>query len=304
MKALALLTLAGLVVLGQDDVTFSTDVKVVNLFATVRTKSGEIVRTLTRDDFSLLENGRPQAIRFFSQESDLPLTLGLMVDTSMSQKKVLNAERGASFRFIDQVLREAKDQVFIMQFDMAVRLRLDLTSSRQQLDEALAYVDTPTRRELEMPSDKGTVLYDAVIEASNDVMKARKGRKALIVLSDGVDEGSESSLATAVEAAQRNDTLVYSILFSDSTFYGRGHTDGKGALMRLSKQTGGSFFEVTRKQGLDDIFSVIQDELRSQYSFGFVSDQPVRNSEFRVLQLAPKQKDLVVEARAKYWARR
>ena len=128
----------------EDTAKFSTVVKVVDVFATVRTKSGEIVRNLAKDDFSILENGRPQTIKFFSHESDLPLTIGLMVDTSMSQAKVLDEERGASFRFLDQVLRENKDQVFIMQFDMAVRLRQDLTSSRKALDESLAYVDTPS----------------------------------------------------------------------------------------------------------------------------------------------------------------
>jgi VWFA-related protein len=314
MRAFALLTLTCLTLTclaltaqtKEDEATFSTDVKVVNIFATVRNKAGEIIRDLPKDDFSVLENGRQQAIRFFSQESDLPLTIGLMVDTSMSQAKVLNAERGASFRFIDQVLREGKDKVFIMQFDMAIRLRQDLTSSRKALDESLAYVDTPSRRELYMPSDKGTVLYDAVLEASNGVMKDRTGRKALIVMSDGVDEGSENSLASAIEAAQRNDTIVYSILFSDPSFYGGGlggHS-GKDALSRLAKQTGGSFFEVTKKRSIDDIFGVIEQELRSEYSLGFVSDTPVRNSEFRTLQLTTKQKDLIVHARDKYWARR
>ena len=310
MRKAAFFALTWLVLSAQskdDEATFSTDVKVVNVFATVRSKTGEIIRELAKDDFSILENGRPQTIRFFSQESDLPLTIGLMVDTSMSQGKVLNAERGASFRFLDQVLRENKDKVFIMQFDMAIRLRQNLTSSRKDLDESLAYVDTPSRRELYLPSEKGTVLYDAVLEASNGVMKDRTGRKALIVMSDGVDEGSENTLEAAIEAAQRNDTLVYSILFADPSFYGGGlgHSNsGKNALMRLAKQTGGSFFEVTKKRSIDDIFGVIEQELRSEYSLGFVSDTPVRNSEFRTLQLITRQKDLIVHARDKYWARR
>jgi VWFA-related protein len=105
----------------QEDATFSADVKVVNILATVRSKKGEIIRGLSKDDFLLSEDKRPQTIRYFSQESDLPLTIGLMVDTSMSQRKVLDAERSASFRFLEQVLREKKDQVFIMHFDMAVR---------------------------------------------------------------------------------------------------------------------------------------------------------------------------------------
>src|SRR5580658_787642 len=172
--------LAALRLRAQDDATFKTEIKVVNVLASVRTKKGEIIRDLTQDDFSLLEDGRPQTIKYFARQSDLPLTLGLMVDTSMSQVRVLDAERTASFRFLEQVLRESKDQVFIMQFDMAMVLRQSLTSSFGKLNDALAYVDTPSRKELEMGaySSKGTVLYDAVVKASNEIMKKQSGRKA------------------------------------------------------------------------------------------------------------------------------
>jgi VWFA-related protein len=284
---------------GQDDPTFSADVKVVNILANVLTKNREIVRDLNKDDFSVLENGRPQVIRYFARESDLPLTIGLMVDTSMSQRRVLNAERGASFRFLDQVLRETKDHVFIMQFDMNVQFRQGLTSSRRELDSALAFVDTPTRRELMNQRGGGTLLYDAVVTASKDVMKAQTGRKALIVLSDGDDFGSDSSLSDAIEAAQRADTLIYSILFSDSN-----SAAGRRAMMRMSKETGAGFFEVTKKQGIEQVFDLIQEELRTQYSLGYVSDEPVRISEFRKLQLTTKRPDLIVQARDRYWAKR
>lgn len=283
---------------GQDTPTFSTSVKVVNLLATVRTKKGEIIRDLGKDDFTLTENGRAQSIRYFSKESDLPLTLGLLVDTSMSQERVLNAERSASFRFLDQVLRESKDQVFLLQFDMAVMLRQGLTSSRKKLDEALSFVDTPTRQELSQQRGGGTLLWDAILKASRDVLKDQLNRKALIVLTDGVDTGSEANLGEAIEAAQRADTLVYSILFSDEG------PEGRGPLLRMSRETGGSFFEVSKKRTIDSIYATIQDELRSQYSLGFVSDEPVRVSEFRKLQLADKQKGLAVQRRDKYWARR
>ena len=139
---------------GQDEATFSTDVKVVNILATVRTKSGQIINDLNKDDFSVLENGRPEAIKYFSRESDLPLTIGLMVDTSMSQARVLESERSASFQFVDQVLREGKDKVFVTQFDMAVLTRQELTSSRRDLEADAALrrhsqqegAASPTRR--------------------------------------------------------------------------------------------------------------------------------------------------------------
>ncbi len=204
----------------QDEPRFSTEVKVVNVLATVRNKAGALVANLGRDDFSLAEDGRPQTIRYFARETDLPLTLGLMVDTSGSQRHVLDAERGASMRFLDQVVRENKDQVFIMQFDTTAYMRQALTSSVAKLEDALAYVDTETKRQVQEQGGGGTVLYDAVVMACDEVMKTLTGRKALIVLSDGVDFGSDGTLQDAVEAAERADTLIYSILYSDSGAYG------------------------------------------------------------------------------------
>jgi VWFA-related protein len=294
------------VALGQDEPTFSADVKVVNVLATVRTRKNEIVRDLTKDDFLLSENGRPQNIRYFSRESELPLTVGLMIDTSMSQQRVLDSERSASFRFLDQVLRESKDKLFVMQFDMAVQLRQPLTSSRKELEEILPYVDTPTRRELGLQTGGGTLLYDAVVQASNTVLKNQRNRKAMIVLSDGGENGSTATLTDAIEAAQRADTLIYSILFADHGFPGPRFAfgpEGRGVLMRLSKETGGAFFEVSKKQGIEQIYEAIQQELRSQYNLGFISDQPGEISEFRTLKLATKQKDLVVRSRERYWAK-
>jgi VWFA-related protein len=287
------------------DASFTTGVKVVNVFATVRAKNGALIRDLTKDDFALLENGRAQTIRYFSRETDLPLSLGLMIDTSLSQGKVLDAERGASLRFLDQVLREDKDQVFVMQFDLAVLMRQEFTNSRKKLDEALSFVDMPSRRELMLQRGGGTLLYDAVIEASK-AMKSQSNRKAAIVLTDGVDTGSDASIDAAIDAAQRSDLMIYSILFSDEGYYGLlgGGGEGRRVLARLAKETGGSFFEVSKKQGIEQIFDAIQDELRSQYSLGFVSDAPVRVSEFRKLQLAVRQKGRAVETRDRYWAQR
>lgn len=294
----------------QDEVTFSTDVKVVNVLATVRDKQGKIIRDLAQGDFSVLENGRPQQIRYFSRESDLPLTLGLLVDTSMSQQRVLDDERRASFRFLDQILRESKDHCFLLQFDMAIMMRQPLTSSHKDLSSALDSVDTPSRDDLQHQYGGGTLLYDAVVKASTDVMKAQPGRKALIVLTDGVDTGSDATLADAIQAAQLADTLVYSILFSDATFYtvpllgGMETHNGRSVLQHLSRETGGSFFEVSKKKSIEQIFAELDEELRTQYSLGYVSDVPVRVSEFRKLQVAVDRKGLVVQARNRYWARR
>jgi VWFA-related protein len=292
----------------QEETTFSADVRVVNVLATVRDRQGRIIRDLAQADFSVSENGRPQVIRYFSRESDLPLTLGLMVDTSVSQQRVIDAERGASMRFVDQVLRENKDHVFLMQFDMTVHMAQALTSSHRKLEEALAFVDTPSRQELRNQYGGGTLLYDAVVEASKQVMKNQSGRKALIVLSDGVDTGSERTLTDAIEAALRTDTLIYSILFADPHYYGgpllgrMSGAGGRNALLRLSTETGGGFFEVSKKQTIDDVFTILEEELRSQYSLGYVSDIPLHIAEFRKIQLTVNQKGLNVQARDRYWA--
>src|SRR5258708_4163453 len=146
MRCAASLLCAPLATRGQQESTFSTGVNVVNLLATVRDKKGTILRDLKREDFVLAENGRPQTIRYFSKESDLPLTVGLMIDTSVSQQRVMNAERGACGHFVDQILRPGKDQAFIVQFDLQVLIRQGFTSSARELEEALSYVDTPDKK--------------------------------------------------------------------------------------------------------------------------------------------------------------
>ena len=286
------------------DTIFTSAVKVVNTLATVQTKQGKLINDLTKDDFTISEDGRPQNIRYFATQSDLPLTIGLMVDTSMSQGRVMDAERGASTQFLDQMFRENKDHVFLMQFDMTMRLRQPLTGSLKPLYDVLPFVDTPTRKELSNGGSAGTLLFDAMVKASNEIMRIVQGRKALIVLSDGVDVGSEGTASDAVEAAQRADTLIYSIEFSDASYYGGfvGGNEGRNALMKMANETGGAFFSVNKKLTINQIFALIENELRNQYSIGYISDKPCTISEFRKLQLQVKQKGLIVQARNRYWA--
>lgn len=288
----------------QNDPTFSAAIKVVNLLASVRNKKGELNPDLQKSDFEVLENGRPQAIRYFACQTDLPLTLGLLIDTSMSQDKVLDAERSACFRFLDQVLRPRQDKVFISQFDSRILTRQELTASWKDLNDSLSRVETPSRSQLSNGIGTGTRLYDTVIESSG-VMQPVTGRKALIILSDGVDTDSDSTLEAAIEAALKADTLIYSILFSDTGFYGGfGGGGGQHALAKLSSETGGAFFAVSKKLTVDQVFDRIQTELRSQYNIGYVSDQPVDIPEFRKLQLKINEKGLSAQTRTRYWATR
>jgi len=298
----------------QQEPVFSTEVKVVNVLATVRDRKGAFITNLSRDDFAIAEDSHPQDIRYFARETDLPLTLGLMVDTSASQRRMMDAERSASYRFFERVLREDKDQAFIVQFDSAVQVRQALTSSLRKLEDALQYVDTETLQQLRIQQGGGTLLYDAIAQASTDIMMSpaagdgaqnRRRRRALVLLTDGVDVGSYGSTDEAIAAAQRADTLVFSILYSDPGAYGIfGGPNGRGVLQKISGQTGGDLFEVSRKTSLDQIFSDLETELRSQYSIGYVSDHPVTLSEFRNVYLAVKPKNLVVEYRHRYWAKR
>jgi VWFA-related protein len=326
----------------QQQPSIKVDVKVVNVLATVRDKHGQLVTNLGKDDFALDEDGHPQTIAYFSKETDLPLTLGLLVDTSESQRRVLDDERSASRSFIDSMLREDRDKAFVIHFDHEVELLQDLTSSRQKLEHALDLVGAPelvrngggsggpdgddnggSRRRY---AGGGTLLYDAVYLASDEVVKKQPGRKALIVLSDGVDRGSKETLVDAITAAQRADTVVYSILFADeqhmqNPFGGFGggpgmgrhggggggnrfpqgeRPDGKKILDRISRETGGRVFEVSKKQTVDQIYASISEELRSQYNIGYTPAADVASG-YHKIHLTTKQKDMTVQARDGYY---
>jgi VWFA-related protein len=346
--------------------TIAVHVKEVTLPVTVRDKHGKIVSDLTKDDFTLQEDGRPQTIGYFSRDANLPLTLGLLVDTSRSQNGVLEAERNASRSFLEQMLVKEKDRAFLIHFDHEVELLQDLTSSREKLLAALDLLKTPSDRErANDPNDStndrddsrsdsgsrhhgGAQLYDAIYLASNELMKKQPGRKALIILSDGVDRGSKTYLNSAIESGQRADTVVYSIYFAEPRHeegqrpnrgMGRGgggwpgggggwpgggggggypgggrgggqrrteepRSDGKKILERISKETGGRFFEVTKKQSVGEIYSSIVEELRTQYIMGYTPDKDSSGSGYHHVTLAVKKKDLTVQTREGYYADR
>jgi VWFA-related protein len=209
--------------------TIAVDARLVNLPVVVRDKKGALIQNLTKDDFVLQVDGKPQTIRYFDKDTNLPLTLGLMVDTSRSQRDVIDEERTASSTFLDQMLTTPKDKAFVMQFAGQVELLQDLTSSRPLLQAALKEIDTPGKATNTSDDDSGgsrhrgggTALYDALFLASDELMSKQTGRKAIIILSDGVDNGSKESLTSSIEAAQRSDTIIYAIYFK-----GEEHSDG------------------------------------------------------------------------------
>ena len=226
----------------QDTPTFSVNVKVVNVLATVRDKHGNIVNTLSKDDFTLQEDGRPQNIKYFTRETDIPLTLGLLVDVSLSQVRAIEEEKTASAAFADDVLRADKDSSFLIQFAREVELLQDVTKDPTKMQAALRDLQLPNPEDntVVIPGGGkhggpghgtgrgGTLLYDAIFLASDEMMKKQQGRKAIVVLTDGVDHGSKMSLDRAIESAQRADTMVYSIYFSGNEGGGWGHPGGGG----------------------------------------------------------------------------
>jgi VWFA-related protein len=322
-------------------------VKVVNVPATVRDKKGALVKNLTRNDFVLAEDDHPQDIKYFVLENDLPITIGLLVDTSLSQRRVLSSERTASYDFLNQMLHQEKDRASVIHFDREVEMLQDLTSDRKKLEDSLKLLETPDQESGSSGGyghgghgGGGTLLYDAVYLASNEVMKKQQGHKALIVLSDGVDRGSKETLEDAIEAAQRSDTLVYSILFADHDEQGGGYgghggwgggmggggpvgggvpmggggghrrqpeeerPDGKKILTRISKETGARMFEVSKKLPIDMVYAQIQDELRNQYSLGYTPSGMDDALGYHKLTVTTKNKDLVVQARDGFYADR
>lgn len=282
------------------DSTFSADVKVVNLLATVRDRDGKFVNDLTKEDFVVEEDGRPQAIRYFSQESNLPLAIGIMVDTSCSQIRVLESERTASYKFLDQVLR-ADDLAFVMRFDFKVTLLQGFTSSREELATAFSKISRPKHC--------NTVLYDAIHDASEQLMKTQGGRKAYVLLSDGGDVRSKNSIVTAIEFAQRADTIIYSVLFANRQTIGMPLgmameaaylARGRKVMRRLAQETGGGYFEVSKTKSIEQIYAEIEEELRNQYSIGYTPDA-AGDKKFRKITLTTKRQDLVVRTREGYY---
>ncbi len=354
--------------------TISVDARLVSLPVIVRDKKGSIVQNLSRTDFALSVDGDPQTIRYFDRDSDLPLTLGLLVDVSGSVRSALEDERSASESFLEQMLRplpeapaaaagntkegsasRTPDQAFLIQFAHETELLRGLTSSRARLREALNLIGTPPKDEQQEDAQQngpdnggygqqgghrrggrghggGTTLYDAVFLSGDELMQKQHGRKALVVLTDGEDRGSKETLASAIEAAQKSETVVYAIYFKGDGHggghgayggYGSGfpggrgggfpgggqrgggesHVDGRKILEQMAAETGGRMFEVKGKETFTTIYAQIAEELRSQYRLGYTPNPRAASSGYHRVDLSiPKQKKLIVQTRDGYYS--
>ena len=295
----------------QDDFpTIKVDVNLVNVMFTVRNKNGALVPTLTRNDLSVYEDGKQQTTKFFTRETNLPLTIGLLVDVSGSQETLIPQEKHAAGQFFDQVLK-AKDMAFLISVGADADLLQDSTSSPKLLKRGLEGLRLSTSvgglHPGPVPTSakpKGTILYDAVYLAANEKLKNEVGRKAIVLITDGMDYGSSYKLKDAIEMAHKADTMIYSIYYVDQrAYYGRGFGGASdGDLKKMSEETGGRLFHVGRSNSLDEIFRQIQEEMRSQYALAYSPANETRDGSFRKLEIRTNDKTLKVQARKGYYS--
>ncbi len=275
------------------------DVDVVNVLCTVYDKQGALVKDLKREDFRILEDRKPQQIRYFAREANLPLTVALLVDVSGSVRRFVTEEKDTAAKFLQDVLRP-DDQALLVGFSSTVVLWQDFTSSAAMLRTALQRLRPVPFRGLPAVGDPmpSTLLFDAVYETAGGKLKDVTGRKVMVIISDGLDNGSRIHLDAAAKQVQAMNTVVYGICYQTP----QGGTFGCDYLKNLSEPTGGRMFQVGKKVSLSEIFQTIQEEMRSQYALGYVSTNQAHDGAFRKLQVKVTQKGMRVQTRKGYYA--
>jgi VWFA-related protein len=301
LSYLCVASLAGGLALAAPPAQIHVQVNLVNLFATVRDKHKAIVPGLKQDDFQIYEDGQLQEITNFSAESNLPITLGMLIDTSGSEYFLLSAEKDAASRFFGRVLRKG-DLAMVMSFDTDVDLLADFTDDRGLLNRAInrAQINVPVggiivQGPLPTSGTGGTNFYDAVYLAAHDKLSDEAGRKAIIVLTDAEDTGSKVKLQDAIEAAQRTDTVVHILLVA---------ADGgdQGVAKRLTDETGGRMIVVRSEKNLEQAFDQISEELRSQYTVSYSPANKTHDGSYRKIKVEMKNKDYSALSRRGYYA--
>ena len=294
--------------------TLKVNVNVVQLFFNVKDKHGALIPNLTKDDFEVHEDGTPQTIKYFTAETNLPLTLGIMIDASGSQRNVIDMEKEVGGAFLRQILTD-KDEAYVISFDISVDLLQDFTRDVHRLQAALnkAKVNVdytsggiPGMGGGPVPqhNSPGTLLYDAVYLSAHDMLSKEVGRKAMILLTDGQDEGSRLKIQDAIEAAQKADSIVYVLLCADRGFYGGFGYSGESDMRKLTEQTGGRVINVGNKfDKLKEAFDQVAAELRSQYNIGYTPTNAKLDGSYRKLEIKDKQ-GYKIQSRAGYYAGR
>src|SRR5579871_6568126 len=293
--------------------TLKVNVNVVQLFFNVKDKHGALIPNLTKTDFDIAEDGKPQTIKYFTAESNLPLTIGMMIDSSGSQRNVIDMEKEVGGAFLRQILTD-KDEAFVISFDITVDLLQDFTRDIHRLQAALNKAKVNVDYTSGIPgigggpvpqqNSPGTLLYDAVYLSSHDMLAKEVGRKAMILLTDGQDEGSRLKIQDAIEAAQKADAIVYVLLCADRGFYGGFGYSGEGDMRKLTEQTGGRVINVGNKfDKLKEAFDQIAAELRSQYNIGYTPTNVKQDGGYRKIEIKNKQ-NYKIQSRAGYYARK
>jgi len=286
-------------------------VNMVDVLFTVKDKSGALVPHLTQGDCTVAEDKQPQKLKSFVEETHLPLTLGILVDTSYSQKRVLALEQDAGGQFLQRVIKQ-KDEAFVVSVDSNIDLLQDLTNSTRQLTRALQKAEVnagvgfgpgpvPTPG-----GPRGTLLYDAVYLAANEKMNQETGRKVMILLSDGQDQGSKTKLNEAIEVAQKSNVVVYVILIADvrGAYLDQGLAyTGYSPMKKMSEETGGRLINVGNNgKKLEAAFQQIEDELRTQYLATYTPSNEKQDGSFRKLSVECRGDGLKVQVRKGYYA--
>jgi len=293
---------------GQAQQPYKVQVNLVNQFVTVRDKHNAIVGNLNKEDFRLYEDGKEQKVEFFSKELNLPLTMGLLVDTSGSMERMLPAEQQTAAQFLERVMKKG-DETCLISFDQDADLLTDFTDSIRDLERGLskARINEPyapvTPGTVPNRAPRGTVFYEAIWDVSREKLSSEVGRKAIVVLTDAVDEGSRVRLEEAIEAAQRVDAVVHILLLSDPRmmfFQG----SGAGVAKKIAEETGGRMIEVKGEKHLYEAFDQLIEELRSQYALGYYPSNTVKDGRFRKIKIEVTRSDTKVLARKGYYAPR
>jgi VWFA-related protein len=279
----------------------------VNVYAIAEGRRGELIQGLNKDDFELSDEGTPQKIAYFSSETNAGVSLGVAIDTSLSQSHLLNTEQEAAKRFLRSVLQSG-DQAFVVSFDVDVKLLKDFTDVATDLVSAIdsAEINETGRSILDENAAKptgGTHLYDAVYLASNELMKARHGRKVLVLLTDGEDQGSKSNLQKSIDAAEKSDVIVYSIVVSDPEFYAMmgASYHGSASVRKLARETGGCTIKVKSVGQIGEAFEKITRELRSQYLLVYSPLNLRHDGSFRRIQVKVRGHSYLVRTRSGYY---
>src|SRR5271156_2591098 len=290
--------------------TLKVNVNLVSLYFTVHDKHGALIPHLTKDDFTILEDKDLQKIKNFTAENDQPLTLGILLDTSGSQQNVLPLEQQAGAAFLSRVLR-SKDEAFLISFDVNLDLLADYTNNAHALahamDQAQINIGSGGGGGLPSGTPRGTLLYDAVYSATHEKLSQETGRKAIIILTDGEDQGSVQKLQGAIEAAQKSNTIVYVLLCADRGFYGRGiYTvgySGDSVIRKMAEETGGRVIDVGNNgKKMEGAFAQIEEELRTQYVASYTPTNAKLDGSYRKIDIEVKGDGLKAQSRKGYYA--